>query len=133
MSYTNIRAGIVSMLQTVSGIQQVYNYEAKELGKYPAATVTNLSHKNLFADTARNRRQYSFMIRLYFRTDVAQDAETILSTITDAVIVKIESDPTISGVCDFAEPSEGKWLFQEREVPLRLVEIVVTAMKQVYR
>lgn len=73
------------------------------------------------------------MIRLYFRTDVAQDAETILSTITDAVIVKIESDPTIGGVCDFAEPSEGKWLFQEREVPLRLVEIVVTAMKQVLR
>ncbi len=133
MSYTSIRAGIVSMLQTVSGIQQVYNYEAKELAKYPAATVTNLSHKNLFADTARNRRQYSFMIRLYFRTDVAQDAETILSTITDAVIVKIESDPTLGGVCDFAEPSEGKWLFQEREVPLRLVEIVVTAMKQVLR
>jgi hypothetical protein len=133
MSYTNIRAGIVSLLQTIPEIQEVYNYEAKELAKYPSATVTNLSHKNLFADTARNRRQYSFMIRLYFRTDQPQDAETVLSSIADAVITKIESDITLNSTCDFAEPLEGKWLYQEREIPVRVVEIAVTAVKQVFR
>lgn len=133
MTYVSIAAGIMARLQTVSELEQVYNHEPKELAKFPCATVTAFSHADIFADTAANTRQFTFMVRLYFRTDVAQDAETVLRSVADKVIEKIESDVTLNGSCDFARPSEGKWLFQQREVPVRVVEITVEALRRLNR
>lgn len=133
MTYVSIAAGIMARLQTVSELEQVYNHEPKELAKFPCATVTAFSHADIFADTAANTRQFTFMVRLYFRTDVAQDAETVLRSVADKVIEKIESDVTLNGSCDFARPSEGRWLFQQREVPVRVVEITVEALRRLNR
>lgn len=133
MTYVSIASGITAKLQTVTELEQVYNHEPKELAKFPCATVTAFSHTDVFADTAANTRQFTFMIRLYFRTDVAQDAETVLRVVADKVIEKIESDITLNDSCDFARPSEGKWLFQQREVPVRVVEITVEALRRLNR
>lgn len=133
MTYVSIAAGIVAKLGTVTELEQVYNHEPKELAKFPCATVTAFSHTDVFADTAANTRQFTFMIRLYFRTDTAQDAETVLRNVADKVIAKIESDVTLNGSCDFARPSEGRWLFQQREVPVRVVEITIEALKRLNR
>lgn len=133
MTYVSIAAAIVTKLQTVTELEQVFSHEPKELGKFPSATVTAFAHKDTFADTAANQREFIFMIRLYYRTDAEQDAETILRNVTDKVIEKIESDVTLGGSCDFARPSEGKWLYQTREVPVRVVEVTIECLKRLNR
>lgn len=133
MSYVSIAAAIIAKLQTVTELEQVFSHEPKELAKFPCATVTALSHVDTFADTAANQRAFTFIIRLYFRTDVAQDAETILRNVADKVIAKIESDVTLNGTCDFARPSEGNWLYQTREVPVRVVEVTIECLKRLNR
>lgn len=133
MSYVSISAQIKALLEGVTGLNEVYEYEPKELAKYPCATITAQSHQNLFNDTAANRRQYTFMIRCFYRTDDAAVAESTLQTIADAIISAIETNVTLNGACDFARPTAGKWLYAERELPVRIVEITVEATKRFNR
>lgn len=133
MGYVSITAAIVSVLNSVSDIQVVYNHEPKELEKYPSATVTALSHANVFEDLAANKRVYRHKIVLYFRTDIAQDAESILQALADEVITALEHDTTLGGVTDITNPSGGKWAYQQRELPVRLIEITVSSMQRVVR
>lgn len=133
MGYVSITSAIVSVLNGVSGIEVVYNHEPKELKQYPAATVTALSHANVFEDLAANKRVYQHKIILYYRTDVAADAESILQALADAVITAIEHDTTLGSTVDIANPSTGKWAYQQRELPVRLVEITISSMQRVVR
>lgn len=133
MSYVSIAAQLVNILQGVSDLVTVYNHEPKELKDYPCATVTAASHKDAFSDTAANRRVYLFTIRLYFRTDVAQDAETVLRSLADSIISAIESNVTLNGACDFAKPTEGAWDYQEREVPVRVCILTIECNKRINR
>lgn len=133
MSYVTIAAQLKTILQTITELNQVYDYEPKELLKYPCATITSTSHKNEFNDLAANRRIFTFTIRIYNRTDIASDAETIMRIVADRVITTIEGNVTLNGSCDWASPTEGKWGFAEREVPVRICEIAIEAAKRVNR
>lgn len=129
-NYTTIGSAIKTILDGITEFNVVYNYEPKELLKYPAGTVTAQAHNNEFASTRSNVRVYTFNIRLYFRTDTAEDAEGILRGLTDKVIEAIEADVTLSGACDYAFPISADWSFVEREVPLRAVSITINASQR---
>ena len=133
MSYVTIAAQLKILLQTITELNQIYDYEPKELLKYPCATITSSGHRNEFNDLAANRRVFTFIIRIYNRTDSASDAETIMRTVADRVISVVEGNITLNGSCDWASPTEGKWGFAEREVPVRICEITVEAVKRVNR
>jgi hypothetical protein len=105
MSYSAIGTQIKTILLTISDFNIIYGYEPKELLKYPSATVTASSHADSFSSTAKNLRTFKFDIRLYFRTDTAEDAEGILRDLAD----------------------------QEREVPVRVVEIVIECLERLPR
>lgn len=133
MTYVSIATQLKTLLQSITELSTVYDYEAKELNRYPCATLTAGSHKNNFQDTAANRRQFVFTIRLYNRTDSAADGERIMRVVADKVIQAVETNITLNGSCDWAAPSEGVWGYQEREVPVRVCEITVIAVKRVVR
>ena len=133
MSYVSLASAIITKLNEVSEINVVYNYEAKELLGYPAVTVTALGHVNTPHDTAGNVRNFQFVVRAYFPTSIAQDAETILRDLADKIIVKLEEDPSLGGACDYTRATEGKFLYQEREVPVRIVEITINCIKRLNR
>lgn len=133
MTYVDVGAAIETVLGTISELNIVYEYEAKQLKKYPAATVSASSHTDVFNDTASNLRTFVFTIRLYYRTDTDEDAESILRELTDRVIVAIETDTTLASTADFTLPTEGRWLFIEREVPVRVVELTVQAVIHIAR
>jgi hypothetical protein len=132
MSYETIGQEIYNLLVTISEIDFVYNYEPNELKKFPCATVSALEHTNEFSDLAANRREFRFIIRLYFRRDMT-DYEVVMRKVVDQIITEFEADPSINGACDFAQPTESKWLFQEREVPVRVCEVTISAVKRVNR
>ncbi len=133
MSYATIGSALKTLLDTIGDFNVVYNYEPKELLKYPCGTVTASGHSDEFASTASNQRTFRFAIRLYYRTDTAEDAEGILRTLTDTVITTVEGDPTLSGACDFARPLSATWIYQEREVPVRVCDLGIECLVRLPR
>lgn len=135
MSYVSISSAIATLLNTVTELNQVTEYEPKEVKKYPAAAITPLGHDNAPYDIAANRRVFSFIVRLYYRIDdgVGTTYEGVMRDLVDKVLNKLESSVTLNGSCDFSLATKAKWLFQEREVPVRVVEISIDAVKRVNR
>jgi|SRR3990172_39566 len=129
MGYTTIGQALFDILDALVGsaLKIAYNYEPKTLEKYPSATVVALSHSNVYNDTAANRREMVFTIRIYYRTEET-DYENAMRASVDTIIESIEADPTLGGACDFAEPTESRWLFQEREVPVRVCEMTINCI-----
>ena len=126
-NYVAIGTAIKTLLETISAFKIVYAYEAKELTQYPSATITALAHNDEFIDTHHNTRHYQFTVRLYYRNDDTASAESVLRGLVDSVITTVEGDPTLGGACDFAQPLAGTWTWAEREVPVRVCDITISA------
>jgi hypothetical protein len=126
---------------TIPAIKIVYDYEPKELasedlnGGYPAATISALSHANDFHDLAGNARTFAFVVRLYYPTSDTReaDAEYTLRSVMDSIITTLEYDVTLGGSCEWAKPTEASWSFQEREIPLRAVDLTIECQKRTLR
>jgi hypothetical protein len=132
MSYVSISAKLIELLDQITQIEQLYNYQPDSIQTYPAAVVTASGHQDTFRDTAANNRRFTFLIRLYYRTDAEQDAESILQDLTDKVIAKLEANVTVAGVWDILRPLSASWTYHD-EKPERIVEITVSAEKRVAR
>jgi hypothetical protein len=136
MSYVSISAQIKAILDTISEIKSVYNYNEKSLNTYPAAVIVAASHANRFSDLAANQRDYTFKVYIFHPTNTATDAasaESILRTLADALITAVETNVTLNGSCDWAAPTMGSWGYDQREVPVRFIEITIVARKRVNR
>lgn len=133
MGYVSIANQLVTLLQQITDLAVVYDYDEPDLKQFPAATVQAQGHQNRFHDTAANDRRYEFLIRLYYRLDNDQDAETILRSLTDQVIAKLEANVSVSGVWEIAEPSSGLFLKDKRENPVQIVELTVSLRSRVLR
>lgn len=131
MTYVAIADKLKTILTGITAIKKLYDYEAKELGGFPAATITSQGHRDSFRDQVGNRREFNFAIYLYYRTEDAATGESVMREIVDAVMAAIEADTTLSGSCDWARPSEATWGYTEREVPVRYAKIMITAVKRV--
>ena len=131
MSYTNIATALVTICETITEISEVYDHEPKELINYPAIAISSLGHEDAPADTARNRRTFTFNIRCYVRAD--ETSEATLRSLADKIIDAIEGDVTIGGSCDFAKPSRGQFTYPPKEIPVQAVEIKIDAVVKVSR
>ncbi len=134
MSYVSIAAQIKALILTITEVNVVYDYNEKQLDKFPAVTISMAGHENEFNDLAANRRIFRFFVRVYVRSDSDSDAERILRIVADKVIEKIEGNVTLNGSCDFAMPTRSNPpVFLEREVPVYMLEMTVEARKRVNR
>jgi hypothetical protein len=135
MSYTTIRARIIELLEEISEIAVVTDHDPDKLAKYPAVTVEAGSHQDTFFDTAANQRNFSFLIRCYYPISSGRDqsAENRLSVVVDRIIEVLEAHVDEPGVWDIGRPTRAVWGKDEREVPIRFVEITFTAESRVVR
>jgi len=136
MSYVSIGTQIKAILDGVSGLNAVFNYNEKAIDKWPAAIIVASSHSNKFSDLAANQRDFTFKVYMFHPTNTAtsdEDAEGILRALADAVITAIEGNVTLNGACDWASPTVGTWGYDQREVPVRYVELTIVARKRVNR
>jgi hypothetical protein len=51
----------------------------------------------------------------------------------DSIILTLEHDVTLGGSCEWAKPTDASWSFQEREIPLRAVDLTIECHKRVLR
>ena len=133
--YKPIKDQIVSILGSVSNLAVVYGKEEKSIKLFPAACVSAKEHTAELHDTVANLETYQHYIRLYFRTDEANDPdyEDVLETTADAVIAAIDHNLTLNGTVDWCVPTSGVWRFAEKESPVRMFEIVVTSRARIVR
>lgn len=125
MGYVSIGNKLKDLLDTLTDLKAVYNYDPNELGIYPSATIEALAHQNTAYDTAANNRTYTFVIRLFYRTDEDADAESILRDLADQVIDVLEQNVTVAGVWEILRQTNAQWIHAQREVPVRVCELTV--------
>lgn len=133
--YLPVKNAIVAILETVGSLKVVYGKEEKILGQFPAACVSANGHTAEFNDLAANKKSYQHIVRIYFRTDEANDPdyEDVLESVADDVIAALEHDVTLGGVAHWSLPTSGNWLFGEKEVPVRILELIVESKARVVR
>jgi hypothetical protein len=132
--YKLIGDQIFAIMQTlINNFSGFYNYEPKELKDYPAVTVSALGHTNDPYDTAGNKREYSFMVRCYTRTDDSSFGEDSMRQCLDSVITALEGNISLNSTCDFNKATKGRVFYQEREIPVRVGEVTIVAVKRVNR
>lgn len=139
MSYQVIRPQIVTLLQTISTIQEVAMTPKIEFSGYPAAHVVPSDNTNDYQTNQENERIYSWFIRCFEETKIQgiekayQSLEQVVDSIVDLFDLENEkggSDRTIgvslparyTFINIFATPN--KWL-DFSDVELIMAEITV--------
>lgn len=111
--YTNIKAGIVTLLVSASKAKVVYNYEEPKPSGYPAIMVVPIEGEAQFLDTMRVRRDFIFNVKLYQeRVEVgASEAERIMTSLVDQVVALFDdfNNTSLSNTVVFMKPVKVKW------------------------
>lgn len=111
--YADIKAGIVTLLQSATKAKVVYDYEETKPSGYPAITVTPMEGEAEFLDTIRVRRDFTFSVKIYQERLEAtpSGAETIITNLVDQVISLCDdfSNTTLSNTVVFLLPVKTKW------------------------
>lgn len=110
----------------------IFDYEVADLAGFPAATITAQEMVAKILDNSRNERIYHFTIRVFIdRTKTnfgASKAETILRTVADDLINKIDQDATLGGNAIDVKPFDAKFGYVDRENQnIRVAEITLEA------
>jgi len=121
-----------TLLVTVPSLRStnIYDYEVTDLAGFPAATITLSEVLGKVLDNNRNQRTFRFVIRVFIdrlkQNLGASNAESILRTITNDFISKVDADPTLGGNCIIADPFSVKYGYVDREQQnIRMAEITL--------
>jgi len=121
MSALTVKNAIVSKLQGISKIQQVYTYPETNLEGYPAAIVVPSDNESDYQTVSENQRDYGFIIALYVTlkdgTGTPQNAYDTMYDLYDDVINTFDTDPYLTGTISLpasytivgVEPVPGQW------------------------
>ncbi len=120
-----------ALLQTVSGVQIVYEYEPNKPTKYPFVSITPLGHsKSQYASLRDSVREVKIMLRVYGHLHETQKTgQTNLRTVVDSIIDTLEhkDNVTLGGTINFSELSESNFQFVNKESQLYVCEITYYA------
>lgn len=111
--YTDIKAGIITYLQTSTKVRNIYDYEETQPAGYPAINVTPFAGEAEFLDTLRTRRSFQFTIRvLQERLEIGPSgAESVITTLVDELIAIFEAagSSSLVNTVIFTQPPSTKW------------------------
>lgn len=119
--WSAIKNEIVSILEGVSAIQNVSNYEKSTFSGFPAATVVPSEEESDFEATQERKRVYGFRIRIYVSImsdqhevsgEGLKEGERILENVTDTVINELDK-PSNARLSNNADSTSQKVLYLE--------------------
>lgn len=92
MSWSVIRPQIKTLLESVSGIQEVSSSPKVKFTGYPAAYVVPSDNEGDYETTTENIRTYAFIVRLFYETKDTGVATALdaLEDIVDSVLDKFD-------------------------------------------
>lgn len=115
---------------TTIRVANIFDYEPTDLGGYPSVTITSQEILGKFLDNSRNERTFRFSIRVFIDRNAQNfgslNAETILRTVSDEMILKIDADPTLGGNCTYTKVAGIKYGYVNRQSNnIRMAEVVI--------
>ena len=144
----SINAQVVTILEGLSGIGEVSNYEKSSFRAFPAATVTGSENESDFEGTQERQRIYAFSVKLYLEIlsdtqggsgDGLKEGDIILRELSDTVIDEFDkpANARFSGNADtnaekviLVEPIPSAWDW-DTERNMRVKEVIVRVMTHV--
>lgn len=129
----DITTKIKQKVSEVSAIKNTYDYEKAiepSVG-FPIATVTFKSGEGEFLTTAHNLRNDQFFIRVYQEKSQAgagsNKAERVSRELLDELLTAFDMDTTLSGTVKYVRPISWDGAYLDRELDVRILEVVVQA------
>ena len=106
MSFNVINTKIKSVLDSVSRLQQVYEYPTEKFDGFPSATITPSENSADFETNNENERNYAFIIQLFQdipKSNIEGEKPLpftfrVLRLLVDDVLDKFDRDETLSGI-----------------------------------
>lgn len=121
-----------TLIPSVTSIRgaNIFDHELTDLAGFPSVTITAQEMVGSILDNVRNQRIYRFTIRVFIERNKqnlgSSQAETVLRTVADELVSKIDADPTLGGNCIDARPFNAKFGYVDREFQdIRLMEITL--------
>lgn len=115
MSYGTLRPQIKSLLDSIAGIQEVTGTPKLDFRGYPAAIVVPTSSTGEYETTSENKREYTFMVRLYYETKHTGVGSAIdkLEELVDTVLDTFDEEDlkTTGRIIGINLPSHETFLF----------------------
>lgn len=133
--FNTIKAQVVNKIKTfttyfgAAGIN-VFNYDPNidEITADPFCTVITSGNENDFATNFENKRMYSFTVRIFVDRARGNDAaETLMTTIVDALVDAFDQDYTLGGVVLISKAMPSAWGYVQGTKEYRVAELKVTA------
>lgn len=133
-----IKATIVQAITagTVTGIKatRILEYEPNQMDGFPFITIAAASAPAEFADTSRNKRNYTFSVKVYQerREFGAEKAEQVLRLLNDELLTLFDAQHYLYGDLirgrGFVEAIPAEWAYITTEqIDVRVSNILLTA------
>ena len=116
MSLSGIRDAIKTILEGVSGIGEVHDYEryhtdAAKLralhvtsGRLHSWTITRTRTQAEYRTNVQTERRHTFVLRGYYALDDVNASEKTFQTLVESIEAAFRSNDTLSGSCELAGP-----------------------------
>lgn len=121
-----------ALIPTVISIRSsnIFDHELTDLAGFPAATITATELIGKPLDNTRNERIQRFTIRIFIDRNKqnlgSNTAESVLRTLADEIILKVDAEPTLGGNCIDAKAFDAKFGYIDRESNnIRVMEITL--------
>jgi len=135
MSFVSIIAAIKSILQGITDIQEVWDYDKGTFTGYPAVVVYPSENRNDFETTSQNRRQYVFTVRVHIPMEATgatdhEKADRVMREVLDLIIDAFDKKYTLNGAVQLSFATPSVWGYQTRESGvIRVAEIKLTCVQ----
>ena len=108
----------------------IYDNELTDLSGFPAATITLQDMPGKVLDNVRNQHIFRFTVRIFIDrgklTVGSAKAETILRSLANNLISKVDANPTLGGNCIIANAFDAKFGYIDREQNnIRICEVTL--------
>jgi hypothetical protein len=99
-AYATIKNKILTILQTVTKIQEFYGYPILNFGGYPAAVIVPSSQDADYETNVDNQRIYAFQISIFqeIQEGGIENALDALYDLADDVLNAFDKNPTLTGI-----------------------------------
>ncbi|MDC3414268.1 hypothetical protein [Terrihalobacillus insolitus] len=103
-----IESNIVSNLQTITALKNVYDHEPKSLSTLPAATIFFDGFSQSDSASRRKSVDWRWTLRVYVRIQDAEQAQADIKNLMVEVRKALASDPSLGGNCNFNQITRGE-------------------------
>ncbi len=131
--WETIRSKIIEVIQAnATKVQVAYRTERSKFDGYPAAVVTPSDSEADYGDTAKDKLNFVFIVRVYQEiTKSGQDqADMKLEKSVDELLTIFLNRKVLGTAAEWVEPVNSRWGYQDRESgQLRVAELKLRCRK----